>query len=256
MITIGPSGLGSKPLQFLNFLKSVGLNSCEIAFTHSIYMKPEQAEIIGKEATKTGISLSIHAPYYVNLVSEDKQKIIDSKKRILDSCRIGDLLTAKYIVFHAAYYQKLSKKECYEQVKESIEDIQDAIKSEKLNAVLCPETTGKATQFGDVEELVQLTKDTKCGICVDFSHIYARNIGKIDYDYVCKLIKDVKTLTCHFTGINYGPKGERNHTITEYERAKELLEYLKKYKINTRIINESPQPLEDALMMKKILDKL
>ena len=219
-------------------------------------MKPEQAEIIGKEAEKTGISLSIHAPYYVNLTSNDKQKIIDSKKRILDACRIGDLLTAKYIVFHAAYYQKLSKKDCYEQVKNEIGEMNDVIKSENLNAVLCPETTGKATQFGDIDELVQLTKDTGCGICVDFSHIYARNIGKIDYDYVCKLIKDVKNLTCHFTGINYGSKGERNHIPTEPERAKELLEYLKKYKINTRIINESPQPLEDALMMKKILDKL
>ena len=129
MITIGPSGLGSKPLQFLNFLKSVGLGSCEIAFTHSIYMKPEQAEIIGKEAEKTGISLSIHAPYYVNLTSNDKQKIIDSKKRILDACRIGDLLTAKYIVFHAAYYQKLSKKDCYEQVKNEIGEMNDVIKS-------------------------------------------------------------------------------------------------------------------------------
>lgn len=220
-------------------------------------MNVESAKEVGSLAKKLGISLSIHAPYYINLASEEKQKIVDSKKRLFDSCERGFYLGANYVVFHPAYYGKLSKEDCYEIVKREILDVQDALKESGYeNVKLCPETTGKASQFGDIDELVRLSKEIKCGLCVDFAHIYARNLGKIDYDYVCKLIKNVKCLTSHFTGIVYGPKGERHHTFTEPERARELLTYLKKYKINIRIINESPKPVEDALMMKKIFGEL
>ena len=256
MITIGPAGIGKNPLQFFNQLKHFGLECCEVEFTYGIYMNNETAKSIKKEAKKQGITLSIHAPYYINLASEDKKKIEQSKKRIIDCCEKGHYLGAKYIVFHAAYYGKIGSEKCYELVKDATLEINKTISKNKWNIVLCPETTGKATQWGDVDEIIKLSKECGTGACIDFAHIYARNIGKIDYDEVCRKIKGIKYLTGHFTGINYGQKGERSHKKTEYERAEELLKYLKKYDINIRIINESPETLDDALMMKKILNKI
>ncbi len=256
-ILIGPAGLGSPAIEGLRYLNSIGINCAEIEFVRGVNLGTEKAKEIGEEVKKLKFSLSIHAPYYINLASEEKIKIKESKKRIFDSCERGYYLNAPYVVFHPAYYGKLSKEECYEIVKDAVLDIQDALDESGFSDVqLCPETTGKGSQFGDIDELVRLSKETKCGLCVDFAHIYARNLGKINYDYVCKLIKNIKYLTAHFTGIIYGAKGEIKHKNTEYERAKELLEYLNKYKINIRIINESPQPVKDALMMKKILGRL
>ena len=256
-ILIGPAGLGSPAIEGLKYISSLGLEAAEVEYVRGVYLTEDSAKEVGELAKKLNISLSIHAPYYINLASEDKEKIAASKKRLFDSAKSGYFLGANYIVFHPAYYGKLSKEEVYEIVKESIIEIQDALNDSGFGRVkLCPEVTGKATQFGDVEELVELSRETKCGICVDFAHVYARNIGKIDYDYVCKLIKNVNCLTCHFTGIEYTNKGERRHVKTEISRAMELLHYLKKYKINTRIINESPYPVDDALMMKKIWEKI
>ncbi|MBS3152665.1 TIM barrel protein [Candidatus Woesearchaeota archaeon] len=256
-ILIGSAGLGSPAIEGLRLIHSLKLNAAEIEFVRGIYLDTDKAKKIGKEAEKLDISLSIHAPYYINLASEEKSKIVASKKRLFDSCKIGYYLNANYVVFHPAYYGKMSKEDVYELVKYAVLEIQDALNEEGYsNVKLCPETTGKISQFGNIDELVKLSKETNCGLCVDFAHIYARNLGKIDYDYVCKSIKNIKFLTAHFTGIVFGPKGERHHKETEPERAKELLGYLKKYDINIRIINESPQPVEDALMMKKILEEI
>lgn len=257
MILIGSAGLGSPAVEGLKLVSSLGLDAAEVEFVRGVYMNIDTAKEVGEVAKKLGISLSIHAPYYVNLASEDKQKIIDSKKRLFDSCERGFYLGANYVVFHPAYYGKLKKEDCYEIVKSGILDVQDALDENGFDKVkLCPETTGKGSQFGDIDELISLVKEIKCGLCVDFAHIYARNLGKIDYDYVCKLIKNVKHLTAHFTGIEFTSKGERRHVNTEPERARELLSYLKKYKIDIRIINESPRSVEDALMMKKILKEI
>ncbi len=256
-ILFGPAGLGSPAIEGLKLIKSLGLDAAEISFTHGVNFSAEKSKEVGEFAKKLGISLSIHAPYYINLASEEKSKREASKKRIFDSCKSGHYLGAKYIVFHPAYYGKLEKEDVYDIVRDSIIEIQDALKDENYEDVsLCPEITGKKTQFGDVDELVKLSRETNCGVCIDFAHIYARNIGFIDYDYVCREIKKIKVLTGHFAGIEFTDKGERRHILTEPGRARELLTYLKKYKISVRIINESPDPVRDALMMKKIWNRI
>jgi len=126
-------------------------------------------------------------------------------------------------------------------------------KIKKFNVVLCPETTGKKSQFGSLDELVKLSKETGCGVCVDFAHLLARD-GKVDYDDVLKKIKDVKEITGHFSGIEYSEKGERRHILTNEKDIEKLLKALKKHKINIAIINESPDPFGDAVKSKKILE--
>jgi|SRR3989344_9273677 len=256
-VLFGPAGLGSPAIEGLKLIKSAGLDAAEISFTHGVNFSVEKSKEVGEFAKKIGISLSIHAPYYINLASEDKNKKEASKKRIFDSCKSGHYLGAKYVVFHAAYYGKLGSEEVYDIVRDSVVELQDALKEANYSDVnLCPEITGKKTQFGDVDELVKLSSETDCGVCIDFAHIYARNIGSINYDYVCKEIKKIKILTGHFAGIEFTDKGERRHVLTEPDRAKELLEYLKKYKISIRLINESPDPVSDALMMKNVWNQI
>jgi deoxyribonuclease-4 len=96
-------------------------------------------------------------------------------------------------------------------------------------------------------------KDTHCGICVDFAHLKARYNGIIDYDEIMKKLKDIKHLHAHFSGIEYTAKGERRHIPTSEKEIKELFSFLKKHSIELTIICEAPQPLEDALKMKKLL---
>tara|TARA_Y100000034_G_scaffold14075_1_gene14715 strand:+ start:24099 stop:24890 length:792 start_codon:yes stop_codon:yes gene_type:complete len=254
-IKIGTAGnIDNGILKSLVKLKKLGLDGQEVEFVRGVRMGNSLAKEVGLLRKKLKLELSVHAPYYINLCSVEKIKIKDSMKRILKSCEKMYYLGGGNVVFHAAYYGKRSKKEVYDFVSERIGEMQDVIKDEGFKKVkLAPETTGKASQFGDLDELLQLVKETKCGICVDFAHLLARD-GKIDYDSVMKKIKHLKHVHCHFSGIEFSAKGERRHLITKGKDIKELLSYLKKYKINCMIINESPNPLGDTLKTKKILE--
>jgi len=250
----GSSGLGNE--EGLKKCSELGLEAMEVEFTYGVRMKNEEAKRIGELAKKLKISLSVHGPYYINLNSEEKEKISASKKRILDSCERAYYLGAKYVVFHAAYYGKKSREETYKIVKEAILDMQKKISKNKWDVILCPETTGKGKQFGDLDELIKLSKETGCGICIDFAHLKARYNGKIDYDKVCRKVKGIKIKTAHFSGIEYTEAGERRHLITKDSDIKELLSYLKKYEISIRIINESPDTFLDCMKSKKIKEAM
>lgn len=255
-ILIGPAGLGTPAIEGLKKIKKLGLTAAEVEFTYGIRITNVQAKEIGALATRLGISLSVHAPYYINFASYDKRKLAISKRNILNSCERAHYLGAKHVVFHPAYYGKLSKEKCYEIVKDAIIDIQKIIEKNKWNVILCPETTGKRSQFGDLDELIRLSKETGCGICIDFAHLEARYNKKPDYGQVIKKIKDVKHLTSHFSGIEYSEKGEIRHILTPESKINELLIALKKNKISITIINESPDMINDSLKTLKLLKKI
>ena len=218
-------------------------------------MTPRDAEKIHELNKKLGLILSIHAPYYINLNSKEKSKTEASKKRILKCLEIGTILGVRYVVFHPGFYQGMSKEETYSNIKEQIEKIMLEAGVKKYTPELAPETTGKESQFGSLDELIKMKKETGCSLCIDFSHLKARCNGKISYEEIAEKIAKAKLghIHCHFSGIEYSEKGERRHLLTEKKDIEELFKALKKYKIDCTIINESPNPLQDAIKMKKLL---
>lgn len=254
VIKIGPSSLGPTKTarEVLEQYHKKGLRACEIAFTYSVYIKPEDARWIGQAAEELGIELSIHAPYFVNLNSSEPVKIEATKKRILDCCRIGHLLGAKVVVFHPGYYGD-DKEGAYENIKRGVLEIMEEVRANKWDIEIAPETMGKVNVFGSLEEVSRLVKETGCGFCIDFAHILARD-KSVDYARVEKLFPR-KDWHVHFSGIVYGEKGEKHHRTTETGEWEELLRNLPRDR-NIRIINESPQPVEDAVLGKEIWDKM
>ena len=121
------------------------------------------------------------------------------------------------------------------------------IKEKKWDVKLAPETTGKVNVFGDLTEIMDLVKETKCSFTIDFAHILARSKGKIDYDDVFDKLKNFDHLHCHFSGIEWGEKGEKNHKLTPDKEIKELVSEILKRKKSVTIINESPDPVKDTL---------
>lgn len=261
MIRLGPAGnIEKDTITSLIRLKKLGLQAQEIEFVRQVYMKNELAKEVGKKAKELDINLSIHAPYFINLASEEKDKINASKKRILDSSERGHYLNASHIVFHPAYFGKRSKEETHELVKAEILDMLDTINKNSWNVKLAPETTGKHSAYGSLDETIRLAKETKCDICIDPAHIYARSNGHIDFKEVLDKVEvlKLKRLHFHFSAIKFSDKGEVNHLILsdggpKFEPlAKELISR----KIDCNIICESPITYKDSLNMKNILIKL
>jgi deoxyribonuclease-4 len=252
---VGPAGSdGMGNIEGVKKVARMGLDCMEVEFTYGVRMSVDDARKIGALAEEKGIILSVHAPYYINLASDDKAKIIASKKRILDSCERAHALGARCIVFHAGFYQKKTAEQTYDLINKGISEIQKIIKEKKWKVRLCPEITGKPSQFGSIEEIKRLMKETGCAITVDFSHLYARQQGKIDYAEVLRKLP--KKFHAHFSGIEYGEKGERKHVVTQKKFFEPLAKELVKRKLDITLINESPQPYKDAAMMKRVLRNL
>jgi len=256
MIRLGPAGSPMKStLDGLGYIKEIGLSAMEVEFTYGVRMQNELAEEIGKLAEKLDIKLSVHAPYYINLASVEKQKIGASKKRILDSCERAHYLKASHVVFHAGFYGKLKENECYEMIKKEVIEMQDIIKENKWKTELAPETTGKKSQFGSLSEILKLKDEIKCNICVDFAHLHARD-NTINYPSAFDQLSGLRHVHSHFSGIEFTDKGERRHLIMERNDFLPLAKEILKRKTDITIICESPVTWEDSLKMKSIIESL
>lgn len=256
-ILIGPGGTAGLGYdEGLRKINELNLSALEVEFTHGINMSNTTAKAVGELAKKLNISLSCHAPYFINLASEEKAKINASKIRILQSCERANYLNAKYVVFHPGFYQKKTKEETYEIIKNEVLDLMKTIKQKKWNVQLALETTGKHSAFGSLEELLSLVKEIKCSLTIDFAHLKARSQGKMSYSEMLDRVKHFKHIHSHFSGIEWTEKGERRHLLTPEKEIKALLEEILKRKLDITIINESPDVIGDAYKMKRVLENI
>ena len=257
--------ISSKKRDSVNGIKRVrelGLEAMELEFVRGVNMGKETAELVKKAAEKEEIMLSVHAPYYINLNSKESEKVKASRKRIMDSANIGELCGAKIVTFHPAYFQKMDEKEVLEKVAGVLSEMAEEIEKKDWKIRLAPETTGKPSQLGSLKETIALCKKAK-GLLpmIDWSHLHARDNGRFksekDFEKAIEEIPEKyrKFLYMHASGIRFSAKGERNHLEMEDEdnsfNYKWFLKALCKKKVSGRIICESPNIEEDALLMQK-----
>jgi deoxyribonuclease-4 len=260
-IKLGPAGSPKKStIEGIEFVKKVGLQALEVEYVRGVHMSLELAKQVGELAKKLNIKLSVHAPYFINLSSKEKKKIEESKKRIFMSCERAGLMGAKVVVFHPGYYMEQDKKQVFSMIKDACDDLVKEMHEKNIkNVNLALETSGKVNSFGTIQEIINICKHNKrCIPCIDFAHIYAYNKGKIDYSDVFDLFKILKLehYHCHFSGIQFSEKGERNHINMSKPDFNELAREILKRKLNITIISESPITYLDSLKQKKILNSL
>ena len=246
-IKFGPSGLGpvKEAVANLERYAELGLEACEVAFTYGAYIKEEEdAVAIGEAAKRLGIVLTIHAPYYVNLNSKEVEKVEASKKRILRCCEVGAWLGARRVVFHPGFYSGMDSAEASVKIKEGILEMQEVVKKEGWGVELCPEVMGKKNVFGSIDEIADLVKETGCGFCIDFAHVLAR-YGEYRFDEIAKAFPQ-KEWHVHFSGIEYGDKGEKNHKLVSVEEWGKVLDFLKGLDKEVVLVCESPEPVGDS----------
>ncbi|MBP7708106.1 TIM barrel protein [Candidatus Pacearchaeota archaeon] len=266
-LRLGPSGIGGKEEAEANLevFAKMGLKAAEIAFTYGVYLDEENALRIGERAKKLDISLSIHAPYFVNLNSLEKVKVEASKKRILDCCRVGHYLALAWkgkrktsIVIHPGYYSNMGSSQALENIKKQVLELMEEVKKNKWEVTLCFELMGKINVFGSIDEISQLVDETGCGCCIDFAHVLARYQGDRKLEEIRKAFEKLKVWHVHFSGIVYGDKGEKNHRHTEEKEWKELFEFFKTLKGMKEIVVvcEAPNPSGDAVEGLKVSKKI
>ena len=260
---------GSTTAEGIASVKKLGLGVMELEFVRSVNISKEKAPEVKKSAEENDIVLTCHAPYYINLNSLEKAKLKASIYRILNSARIANLCSAWSVCFHPGFYQKSTKEEAFERVRKSVKEMSQTLKKEKNNIMLTLETTGKESQFGNLDEILELSQEfSNVMPCIDFAHFHARTNGKYNsYKEFSEILekvekklgkKGLENMHIHITGIAYGKKGEKHHlNLKESDlKYKELIKALKDFKVKGVAISESPNIEGDALMVQELHSKL
>jgi deoxyribonuclease-4 len=254
-----PSTLGA-----LDHIKALGLDGLEIEFVKGVKMGRDTALRIRDKAAALGLRLSAHAPYSINFNSENPGVRLQSQERLLNSVRLGAECGARSVVFHAGFYGRERPEKAFAEVKSGLAAVMSIVRTERMPVTVRVETMGKASQFGNLDEVLLLCREVE-GLrpCLDFSHIYARDgrvnsyaefhrvLGKVARKLGPAALRDAHI---HIAGIHYNRTGEIKHlNLDEADfRYDEWVQALKDLGVEGLVICESPNLETDALMLKRL----
>ncbi len=271
----GPAGTGDdfkakgfkSSLQVPDYLLNIGLDHFEYQCGRGVNIGIEKALELGKIAKEKGISISLHAPYYISMSSVEEEKRLNSVNYILSSARAVKAMGGDRIIVHTGSCGKISREEALRLAIDTMKLSQKALDEEGLTDIhICPETMGKVNQLGTLYEVLELCKiDERIIPCIDFGHLNARDLGvlkaKEDFEKILLEIKNqlgeerFKNFHSHFSKIEYTTGGEKRHLTFEdtvfgpdYQPVMELV---KKFDLSPIFVCESAgTQAEDSKTMK------
>lgn len=254
----------------IEYVRLLGFEHFEIAWVQSVRVTDAACQDIKEAAAQHRLSLSVHAPYFINLNSLTDDLMRKSDERLLAAARKGYLAGARDIVFHPGSYHSQPPEHVYERARQKLLEITEILRSEGVDVNIRPETMGKSAMFGTLEETVQLSRDVPGVLpAIDFAHLHARTGKHNTYDEFASMLKVVEqglgrrgleNLHIHLSGIKYGPKGEQSHLpLNEADmNYRELLQVLIDFDAKGSIAVEAPDPFHvaDALTIQATYRRL
>lgn len=201
------------------WLAELGLDCYEYQCGKGVHIGEDSARKIGAAAREAGISLSLHAPYFINLANPDPESRKKTIGYILSACRAADWMGAGRVVVHTGALMKRTRREALDIARASLKEVLAVWEGEGFSHIaLCPETMGKINQLGDLAEVLELCQlDDRLIPCVDFGHLYARTLGELTGPEACEAMLDqieaalgperASRFHSHFSRIEFTPKG-------------------------------------------------
>ncbi len=201
------------------WIAEFGLDCYEYQCGKGVHIGLEAAKKLGAAAAAAGISLSLHAPYFINLANPDPDSLKKTIGYITSACQVADAMGASRVVIHSGALMKRSREEALEIAKKSLKEVLAACDASGFGHIaLCPETMGKINQLGDLEEVLQLCMlDERLIPCIDFGHLYARSLGTLDGPEACENMLNLvenrlgtsraSSFHSHFSHIQFTPNG-------------------------------------------------
>lgn len=280
MILFGPAGNSEsfyneghkRTVEVFSWIREMGLNAYEYSFGRGVRLKHDTALAIGKQAAANGITLSVHAPYYINLATLESDKAQNNLRYLSESARAAKWMGAKRVVFHPGSQGRVQRAQAFDQIKKALVLAIEHLENEQLfDVTICPETLGKVKQLGDLDEVMQMCKiDERIVPAIDFGHLHARGIGALnserDFAHILDTIENelggyrAKHFHVHFSKIEYTAQGEKRHrTFAEKEYGPDfapLAKLIAQRGLEPVIICESKGTMaEDAVQMKRIYEQ-
>jgi len=249
----------------IQFSKSIGLDALELGWVQAVRVSEETCAAIHQAASQADVAVSVHAPYFINL-NAGEEEWPKSRQRLMDAAFYGNLAGATDIIFHPGSYFERAAVEVLKVAIPRLQGCLDELRGAGNPVTIRPETMGKSAMLGSLEDTIEMARSIPGVLpCIDFAHLHARpgdgslnsyEEWSVRLEMYGKILGEavLKRLHIHLSGIEYGPKGEKNHLpVAESDfNLPGLFRALNNFKAGGRILCESPAMEEDALYMKKI----
>lgn len=282
MIKFGPAGndetfkmAGYKTSEDMpKFLNEIGLDAYEYQCSRGVKITEERAKVLGENAKKYGVVLSVHSPYYISLSTQEEDKKMATIKYITDTMQAARNMGATRVVVHAGSLLGLDREYAVESACKLLARAkQEADKLGLSDIHICPETMGKINQLGDSKEIIKICKVDESFIpTIDFGHLHCRSLGKLesqeDFEKELQMYIDelgyerMKNFHSHFSRMEWTALGgEKRHvTLSDEEYGpdfKNVIGAIKKLKLEPVIICESAGTQSiDSKKMKEIYNNI
>jgi len=250
------------------WLAGLQLTAYEYQCSRGANIKEETARAIGLKAAEYGIRLSIHAPYYISLATDDEKIAANTQRHFMKSLEVACWMGADRVVFHIGGPGKQDRRLAMERAKKAFYNVLEQAELRGLTGVyLLPETMGKQNQIGTLTEVLELCKMSKWVVpAVDFGHLHAVTGGlyttKAEYAAVFDQVADAlgadvaSNLHIHFSKIEFTKAGEKRHWTFRDPFGpphQPLIEVCAERRYTPRIICESAgTQAEDAKIMQDL----
>ncbi|MEM4728612.1 MAG: TIM barrel protein [Thermoplasmata archaeon] len=256
---------GRKPLSV--FLPDIRLEKGDIIRTLNSGVGRDAAEMreLGEIASDLDVKLSIHAPYYMDLLGSD-ELATRSVEYLHYAGLVAKEIGADIVVTHVGFYHEFSKEEALAKLVQKIKEIRQWFDKTGIRALIGVETSGKRVIFGALDEVLALCKLVPGVIPVlSFPHIHAREGGSLkrkeDFKELFERVRETLNLNqfyTHFSGVEHEGGNELRYTPIKKGdmRFEPLAEYLAEEFPDVTIISDSPLLEHDAMYMKVILERV
>ena len=270
MIRIGQAGIplsckGRTNKDGLVYTKQIlDLNAIEIQFVRGLFqMQEEEASFIKENSIENDVEIHVHAPYYINLASDDEIDL--SFEKIEFSGMIADKMGAKTVVIHPGYYSEEGhEKKTMKKIIKNTKKVHSMFKKQKISTKIGLETMGKQKVFGSLDEIIEVCQNVKDAIpVIDMAHIHARGDGCLktrdDYEKIFEQLKPLKLdhYLIHLTGVLYDNHNELYHLPIKKGDMPimPLIDLILDNNYNVTLISESPLMEHDAVYIRLQVEK-
>ena len=142
----------------IQFSRSIGLDTLELGWVRAVRVSQATCQAIREAASENDVSISVHAPYFINL-NADNEEWPKSRKRLMDAAYYGYLAGATDIVFHPGSYFEQPPETVVSKTIQRLQGCMDELKSKGVSITLRPETMGKSAMLGSLEDTLQMSAE-------------------------------------------------------------------------------------------------
>ena len=259
----GPGGNGDwfradgmkNALQTPGWLESKGIDAFEYEATRGVNASEEALRAFGTKVREHGITVSLHASYFISLSSVEEEKRQNSVRYITQATRAAEWIGAHTIVIHSGSTAKRPRAEAMALSKDTLARALDAVGDTPVKLGI--ETMGKLNQLGTLEEVIEQCRIAPGRLVpvVDFGHLNCREQGRAFPDADAYAEWKQRAESMYFCKVVVSDIIERNATPKQKEAHIDIADWIIFQIREGKVMSTANHLVEAERILQRMIEK-